>query len=80
MQTHLPLCTSSCEAALSKAGTAQSQSLFEAYARLQQLRGQAVSIPHGTAATSERTSKVRAFVHGCWHVCIRACARMVKGM
>eukprot|EP00200_Dunaliella_tertiolecta_P013666 CAMPEP_0202394750 /NCGR_PEP_ID=MMETSP1127-20130417/93597_1 /ASSEMBLY_ACC=CAM_ASM_000462 /TAXON_ID=3047 /ORGANISM="Dunaliella tertiolecta, Strain CCMP1320" /LENGTH=1471 /DNA_ID=CAMNT_0048997397 /DNA_START=145 /DNA_END=4558 /DNA_ORIENTATION=- len=58
LQSHFPLCTSNCEAALSKAGTAQSQSLFEAYARLQQLRGQAVSIPHGTAATSERTSKV----------------------
>jgi hypothetical protein len=30
-----------------KAGNAQSQSLFESYARLQQLRGQAVSIPAG---------------------------------
>ncbi len=41
-----------------KAGNAQSQALFESYARLQQLRGQAVSIPAGTSSTSEQTSKV----------------------
>ena len=34
-----------CEKALARAGTAQSQSLFEAYARLQQLLGKAVAVP-----------------------------------
>lgn len=54
----LPSIAASCEQALARAGTAQSQSLFEAYARLQQLRGLPVAIPAGTAATSEQTSKV----------------------
>ncbi|GFH19942.1 uncharacterized protein HaLaN_16979, partial [Haematococcus lacustris] len=58
ISAEFPRAVAICEAALGKAGNAQSQSLFESYARLQQLRGQAVSIPAGTAATSEQTSRV----------------------
>ncbi len=54
----LPKACKTCEAALSRAGNAQSQSLYESYARLQQIRGLATAIPTGTAAASEATSKV----------------------
>ena len=53
-----PKACKTCESALSRAGNAQSQSLYESYARLQQLRGLPTAIPAGTAAASEATSKV----------------------
>lgn len=54
----LTAAATACERALSKVGAAQPQSLIEAYARLQQLRGVAVALPPGVASTSEQTSKV----------------------
>jgi hypothetical protein len=51
-------CPSLSHATTGKAGNAQSQALFESYARLQQLRGQQVTIPPGTSSTSEQTSRV----------------------
>jgi hypothetical protein len=43
IQTLFPAACKRCEASLSRAGNAQSQSLYECYARLQQLRGAPVS-------------------------------------
>lgn len=60
----LPKACKTCEAALSRAGNAQSQSLYESYARLQQLRGLPTAIPAGTAAASEATSKVVGIIEG----------------
>lgn len=55
----LPGACQRCEASLSRTGNTQSQSLYEVYARLQQLRGGVVAVPVGSAATSKATSKVR---------------------
>ena len=60
----LPKACKICESALSRAGNAQSQSLYESYARLQQLRGLPTAIPAGTAASSEATSKVVGIIEG----------------
>jgi hypothetical protein len=62
--TVFPKACKTCEAALSRAGNAQSQSLYESYAKLQQLRGLATAIPAGTAAASEATSKVVGIIEG----------------
>ena len=60
----LPKVCKTCESALGRAGTAQSQSLYESYARLQQLRGLPTAIPAGTAVASEATSKVVGIIEG----------------
>jgi hypothetical protein len=58
MNSLLPKACKTCEVALSRAGNAQSQSLYESYTRLQQLRGVPVALPAGAAAASEQTSRV----------------------